>query len=279
MKKVKTLILRTAGTNCDKETAFAFTKAGSEADLVHVNSLIKKPEEILKYHIIAIPGGFTYGDDIASGKILANEIKHSMGGSLKKFIRQGKLIIGICNGFQVLVKMGLLPGMGKKVDFEVNSTLSLNDSGKFEDRWVYLKTNPIEAVSEHEVLETASQKCVWTRSLPEVIYIPVAHAEGKFIPKDASVLKSLKDNGHIVFRYCNKDGERAEYPENPNGSVYDIAGICDRTGRILGMMPHPERHITYLQHPNWRRYSPDAKGMGIGLKIFENGVNFARNNL
>ena len=139
MKKVRTLILRTAGTNCDKETAYAFTKAGSEAHLHHINALIKNPAQLSKYHILAIPGGFTYGDDIASGKILANEIKSSMGKHFKQFVSRGKLVIGICNGFQVLVKMGLLPGMSGKAHFKVEATLSLNDSGKFEDRWVYLK--------------------------------------------------------------------------------------------------------------------------------------------
>ncbi|MGD2278868.1 MAG: phosphoribosylformylglycinamidine synthase I [Candidatus Omnitrophota bacterium] len=266
MKKVKTLILRTAGTNCDMETVHAFREAGSEVDLLHINALMKNKKKLSGYQILAIPGGFTYGDDIASGKILANELKHALKRELSGFVRAGKLVIGICNGFQVLVKMGILPDIKGEKSFKVDSTLSLNDSGKFEDRWVYLKKN-------------AADKCIWTKDLPGIIYLPVAHAEGKFIPKDSSVLKKLKSNGQVVFRYTSEDGGKASYPENPNGSVDAIAGICDPTGRILGLMPHPERHVTYLQHPNWRRFEKKDKSLGIGLQIFKNGVNFARNYL
>jgi len=236
---------------------------------VHVNELIARPGLLSKYRILSVPGGFTYGDDVGSGKILANEVRSALGKAVRKFIASGKLIIGICNGFQVLVKMGLLPGLSGKADFSVESTLSLNDSGKFEDRWVHLKRD----ASPHRDL------CVWTRGLPDVIYIPVAHAEGKFIPKTGEVLRALKKNGQAVFRYSSSNGSAPSYPENPNGSVDDIAGICDVTGRILGMMPHPERHVTYLQHPNWRKEGADAEGMGIGLEIFRNGVKFARENL
>jgi phosphoribosylformylglycinamidine synthase len=270
MKKVKTLIIRTAGTNCDMETAHAFQRAGSDVDLMHINALHDNKEKLLNYQILAIPGGFTYGDDIASGKILANELKHAVKSHLSRFVKSGRLIIGICNGFQVLVKMGLLPDLSGKADFKVEATLSLNDSGRFEDRWVYLK---------NEKFRMKEQKCVWAKDLPAIIYLPVAHGEGKFIPGNDAVLKSLKRNGQIVFRYVDKDGELPEYPENPNGSVDNIAGICDPTGRILGLMPHPERHVTYLQHPNWRRFTGEEDGMGVGLKIFKNGVNFAKNFL
>ncbi len=273
MKKVKTLILRTAGTNCDMETAHAFRRAGSEVDLVHVNALLENKNKLQSYSILSLPGGFTYGDDIASGKILSNELKHAMKRHLSSFVKSGKLIIGICNGFQVLVKMGLLPDMKGKVDFRVEATLSLNDSGRFEDRWTYLKR------SQEPGVKSQNGKCVWTRDLPEVIYLPVAHGEGKFIPKNDSILKDLKKNGQVVFRYVDKNGDLSSYPDNPNGSVDSIAGICDPTGRILGMMPHPERHVTYLQHPNWRRGGRDKEGMGAGLKIFENGVNFVKNYL
>jgi phosphoribosylformylglycinamidine synthase I len=267
MKKVKTLILRTAGTNCDQETAHAFRQVGSEVDLVHINALVKDKKILSKCHILAIPGGFTYGDDIASGKILANEIKSKINKEMHAFVNSGKLVIGICNGFQVLVKMGLLPKLGGKSDFQIEATLSLNDSGKFEDRWVHLKS------------DSKNTKCVWTKGLPEIIYVPIAHAEGKFIPKNRSVLKSLKDNGQVVFRYTTQDGLEASYPENPNGSTDAIAGICDPSGRILGLMPHPERHVSFLQHPNWRRLSRTDKRLGIGLKVFKNGVNFAKKNL
>ncbi|MBU1083643.1 MAG: phosphoribosylformylglycinamidine synthase I [Candidatus Omnitrophota bacterium] len=260
MKKVKTLILRTAGTNCDKETEYAFKAAGSETELVHINVLMKNKSAFGKYQILAIPGGFTYGDDIGSGKILANEIKFNLKNELSSFVKRGNLVIGICNGFQVLVKMGLLPNLSNTRDLDVDATLSLNDSGKFMDKWVYLK-------------RFGRDKCVWAKDLPEVSYLPIAHAEGKFIPRSHAVLKGLQDASQVVFRYADRDGICSK-DNTPNGSIDDIAGICDPTGRILGMMPHPERHISYLQHPNWRRPEENKKGMCVGLRIFRNGVKF-----
>lgn len=269
-KKIKTIILRTAGTNCDKETAFAFETAGAQVESIHINELIKNKSLLNKFHIMAIPGGFTYGDDVASGKILANELRSSLKVQVQQFVASGKLIIGICNGFQVLVKMGLLPNVSRGKDLSMEATLSLNDSGKFEDRWVYLK---------RPGLDESKELCVWTKGLPEIIYIPVAHAEGKFIPKNDTVLKRLKKNNQIVFSYSGRNGEYPLYPGNPNGSIDNIAGICDPTGRILGLMPHPERHISYLQHPNWRRDPKNLDKMGVGLAIFKNGVKFAQNNI
>ena len=194
---------------------------------------------------------------------MANELFSNFADELKSFVRKGNLIIGICNGFQVLVKMGLLPDTSGELNGKVEATLSLNDSGKFEDRWVYLK----KPQSKEDI-------CIWTKNLPEKIYVPVAHAEGKFIPGNDKILKKLKDNGQVVFRYVDIDGNKPVYPQNPNGSTEDIAGICDTTGRIMGMMPHPERHFTYLQHPHWQRADKKRKDMGIGLQIFKNGVNF-----
>lgn len=272
MKKPKAIILRTAGTNCDLETAHAFKLAGAEPERVHVNALIKKRSLLSRYHMLAIPGGFTYGDDIASGKVLANELRSKLKDELLRFIGAGKPIIGICNGFQILVKMGLLPRLDSAKDPKIEATLSLNDSGRFQDRWVYLKTSD-------QRLATSDNTCIWTRGLPEVIYIPIAHAEGKFIPKDDKVLRALKQNGQVVFRYSDEEGNPAGYPHNPNGSVDNIAGICDPTGRILGLMPHPERHMTYLQHPNWRRHLHNSDKLGTGLKIFENGVNYVKKHL
>ncbi len=260
MGKAKAIILRTAGTNCDKETSFAFKVAGAEADLVHINELTRGDKKLDSYHILAIPGGFTYGDDIASGKILANEIKFKLKDEINKFINDGKLIIGICNGFQILVKAGLLPNLSG--DFRtIEATLTLNDSAKFEDRWVYLKK-----------LKT---KCVWTKGIDEIVYLPVAHGEGKFIPRNKKILNELKKEGLIVFEYVDEKGRKVGYPSNPNGSVENIAGICDITGRIFGLMPHPERHVDPLQHPRWTRSRP--KSEGDGLVIFKNGVAFVRN--
>jgi phosphoribosylformylglycinamidine synthase subunit PurQ / glutaminase len=256
MKKVKVCILRTAGTNCDKETAFAFHRAGGEPEFVHINQFICGAEKLDTFQILALPGGFSYGDDLGAGRILANELRFKLGDSLREFTRKGKLIIGICNGFQILVKSGLLPG-----------SLIINDSGKFEDRWVYLKNQKEKG---------KNQKCVWAHGLPEVIYLPVAHGEGKFVSEDKAALQRLQDNGQVVLRYCDANGQAAEYPVNPNGSTEHIAGICDESGTILGLMPHPERHIDSLQHP---RHTAALKKDGDGLQIFKNGVEFAIKNL
>lgn len=271
MKKVKVMILRTAGTNCDKETAFAFHAAGGAVELIHINELAGSRRRLDSYHILAVPGGFTYGDDIASGKILANELKFKMEDALQKFIKSGRLIIGICNGFQILVKAGLLPNLSG--DFQtIESTLTLNDSNKFEDRWVYLK-KPETRVQKTE------NRCIWTKGINGVIELPVAHGEGKFIPKDKKILEALKKDGLIVFEYVDEDGKRAGYPHNPNGSTENIAGICDRSGKIFGLMPHPERHLSFYQNPRWTRATKIGAEKGDGFAIFKNGVNFAKKYL
>ena len=262
MPRPKVCVLRAAGTNCDKETAFAFSKAGAEAELIHINRLIREEKRLSEYQILAIPGGFTYGDDIAAGKILANELRCKLAVSLKRFIQEGKLIIGICNGFQILVKSGLLPGND---DFRQEASLIINDSGKFEDRWVYLRAQSEKRKAQNE--------CVWTKDLPEIIYLPVAHGEGKFVTKDKGVLEKLKKKNQIVFQYCDNQGKLAGYPDNPNGSTANIAGISDDTGRVLGLMPHPERHIEFSQHPHWTSIK---RKDGDGLKIFKNGVEYAK---
>lgn len=260
MKKLKVCVLRAAGTNCDKETAFAFLRVGAEAELVHINKFISGEKDLLNYQILAIPGGFTYGDDIAAGKVLANELRFKLADDIKRFIQKGKLIIGICNGFQVLVKAGLLPGNG---ELKQEVSLIINDSAKFEDRWVYLRS--------------AHNRCVWVKNLPEIIYLPVAHGEGKFVVEDKTVLERLKKNNQIVFQYCNTGGHLAKYPYNPNGSMESIAGICDDTGRIFGLMPHPERHIDVLQHPRWTQNKNGQAG--DGLQIFANAVSYAKKYL
>lgn len=262
MLKPKVCILRTAGTNCDKETACAFSKAGASPELIHINKFISKEAALKDYHILALPGGFTYGDDIAAGRILANELRYKLGDSLLEFISSGKLIIGICNGFQALVKSGLLPG-GDSLKQE--ASLIINDSGKFEDRWVYLK------VQDSKI---RNQKCAWIKGLPEVIYLPVAHGEGKWTA-DREVLRSIEKNGQIAFQYSDSAGAVSNiYPENPNGSSMAIAGITDRTGRILGLMPHPERHISSQQHPRWSKGG--LRQRGAGWQIFKNGVDYIK---
>lgn len=271
MAKPKVCILRAAGTNCDKETAFAFLKAGADVEPVHINRFIAGEKNLADYHILAIPGGFTYGDDIAAGKILANELRSKLAEDVRKFISDGKLIIGICNGFQILVKAGLLPGND---DFKQEASLIINDSGKFEDRWVYLRSQGVPRLRSGQAGRKAQGKCVWTKNLPEIIYLPVAHGEGKFVAKDKAGIERLKKNNQIVFRYCDDEGRSAGYPYNPNGSVENISGICDETGRIFGLMPHPERHIKFHQHPRWTGIK--KKQEGDGLQIFKNGVEYAK---
>ena len=272
MVKPKVCVLRTAGTNCDQETAAAFKLAGADMELLHINRLVSGARTLDDFHILALPGGFSYGDDIASGKIFANELRFKLADSLRKFIDDGKLIIGICNGFQILVKSGLLPG---SAELKQDTSLIINDSGKFEDRWVYLRP---------------SGRCIWTKGLKKIIYLPVAHGEGKFVARDKKVLNRLKKNKQIVFQYCDAQGKLTGYPDNPNGSTENIAGICDETGRILGLMPHPERHLFSAQHPrNWNLKAragdglwlcqEDGKPLPPGLQIFKNGVKYVRENL
>ncbi len=254
MLKPQVLILRTAGTNCDGETAAAFQFAGADTVLVHIEQLVSGGTGLEAYQILAIPGGFSYGDDISAGILLANELRHKLADALNRFIEDGKLILGICNGFQVLVKCGLLP----KLDTQMtqSATLAMNTSGKFECRWV-----------EMTVQESP---CVFTTGLESRVYLPVAHAEGRFTaPRE--MLEQMEANRQVVFRY-----ETAEYPSNPNGSDLNIAGICDPTGCIFGLMPHPERFLTRWNHPRWTRESLPEEG--DGLAIFKNGVNYARAN-
>ncbi|MFA5089957.1 MAG: phosphoribosylformylglycinamidine synthase I [Candidatus Omnitrophota bacterium] len=259
MARPKVCVLRTAGTNCDQETAFAFNQAGAQAELVHINMLAGGKRKLKNYQVLAIPGGFTYGDDVSAGKILANELRYKLQSEVCTFLREGKLIIGICNGFQVLVKSGLLPGNGS---LSQEASLVINDSGKFEDRWVYLKL---------------SGRCAWTNGLPERIYLPVAHGEGKFITRDDAVLGRLEKKGQVVFRYCDKEGNPTGYPDNPNGSEDNISGICDESGRVFGLMPHPERYITFSQGP--RKNAGRRSGLGDGFLVFKSGVDYVRRYL
>ena len=261
--KVKALVLRTAGTNCNEETAFAFRHFGAEVDQVHVNRLVKHEVSLHDYHILALPGGFSYGDDIAAGRVLANELRLYLAKDLKRFLDDGKLAIGICNGFQILVKTGFLPGPLKESGDYQDVTLMTNDSAKFEARWVRLKTGG---------------KGPWTQNLQDVIYLPVAHGEGKFVVRDTGILNRLKSNSQISFRYCDAQGNSGEYPLNPNGSVEDIAGITDATGQILGLMPHPERFFSFTQCPSWTRLEKTSD-YGDGAKIFENGIEHVKKHL
>lgn len=258
--KPRTLILRTAGTNCDGETAYAFELAGSTSDLVHINRLLREPEILDRYQILAIPGGFTYGDDISAGRILANQIVNHLGDAVRAFVDSGRPVIGICNGFQVLVKADLLPGPVAGRSGQA-ATLTNNDCGRFVDRWV--KLAKIES------------KCVWTAHLPaDGLELPIAHGEGKFIPRDEAVRRALWDNGQVALTYAGADGLAAgsRFPDNPNGSVDDIAGVCDPSGLVFGLMPHPERYVDPIQHPAWTSQSRTQR-TGQGLPIFRSAVH------
>ncbi|MBI4743326.1 MAG: phosphoribosylformylglycinamidine synthase I [Actinobacteria bacterium] len=263
MKKPRAAILLAAGINCDKETEYGFILAGGETKRIHINDLIEKKEDLSHYHILVIPGGFSFGDDISSGKVLANKIKCNLEDEIQKFINDKKLILGICNGFQVMVKLGLLPAINK--DYK-NQTASLvrNNSGKFEDRWVYLKPNQ-------------NSNCVFTKNINQLLYLPVRHGEGKFVVKDENILESLKNKNGIVLQYVDSKGRLGDYPVNPNGSIEHIAGICDESGLVFGLMPHPEGYISKTQHPQWTRKANSS--IPNGLLIFKNAVEYARENL
>ncbi|HBL17235.1 MAG: phosphoribosylformylglycinamidine synthase I [Elusimicrobia bacterium GWA2_69_24] len=257
MKVPKVLILRTAGTNCDVETATAFKLAGGDPVLVHVRELIGGKVRLFDYAVIAIPGGFSYGDDISAGRVLANELRGHVR-DLRSFVRSGRPVIGICNGFQVLVKAGLLP---QTPSGEQTASLTVNDSNRFESRWVRLRIN----------LQSQS---LFTRDLPEMIELPVAHGEGKFVVKSPKVLETLKKTRAILMQYVNEEGKFSSYPHNPNGSLFNIAAITNPEGNCLGIMPHPERYLTRYHHPNWTRQTFCKEG--IGLEIFRNAVRFVK---
>ena len=254
MNKVRALILRAPGTNCDVETTFAFQQAGAVVNLVHVNQLIRHEEQLADYQIMVVPGGFTYGDDISAGKVLANELRLKLGEDILRFIEDGKLILGICNGLQVLVKAGFLPEPSGGSTTLL--TLAANDSGKFECRWVYLAVHK-------------PSPCVFTRGI-ESLYLPVANGEGKLV-----VLTGALSESNVVLFYTDEQGDiSAGYPYNPSGSAGNVAGICDSSGRVFGLMPHPERHLRGTQHPQWTRLS--AREYGDGFRIFRNAVEWAK---
>jgi phosphoribosylformylglycinamidine synthase len=256
----RTLILRTAGTNCDAETAYAFERAGFETERLHINRLLESPAKLQEYQAMAIPGGFSYGDDIAAGRIFANQIAHHLHDGLHDFIAAGKPIIGICNGFQVLVKTDLLPGP-LAGNTGQTCTLTNNDNGRFIDRWVHLAAR--------------SKKCIWTAGLAP-LELPIAHGEGKFVAANQAVRQALHENDQIALIYTRSDGTPAGglTPDNPNGSTDDIAGVCDSSGLVFGLMPHPERHVSPIQHPAWTSRGVDPNSDGPGLTIFHNAFRY-----
>lgn len=286
MAKPRVLVVRAPGTNCDQETAFAFEQAGATAEVAHINRLLSERSMIDEFQVLCIPGGFSYGDDLAAGRILGNQIRHHLSDLLFQFRDAGKLILGICNGFQVLMRSGLF--LTDEDGTNSLATLTLNDSGKYEDRWVRLSVD--------------GDKCVFFRDV-ESLYLPVAHAEGRFVARDEATFETLSQQGQLFLRYENLAGEQlassasaaqreaaaggggtgvatqaetttctVPYPANPNGSQGNVAGVCDETGRVCGLMPHPERFIDRTQHPRWTR--EDIPQEGDGLAVFRNAVSY-----
>ncbi len=255
MSKPRALVLRSPGTNCDHETAFAFEQAGAVAERIHINRLKERPTVIQGFDICCLAGGFSYGDDIAAGRILAQQLRQYLNDALLRFRDDGKLVLGICNGFQALLQTDLL--IANNHGAVARATLALNDSGRYEDRWVHLSVQAAQSP--------------FLAGLDR-LYLPVAHAEGKFVTRDKSVLRKLRADGQIALTYSSRhdQGTDVGYPENPNGSVGNIAGICDPTGRVLGLMPHPERFLHRTHHPHWTRSRlPEA---GDGWQLFANAV-------
>jgi phosphoribosylformylglycinamidine synthase subunit PurQ / glutaminase len=254
MAPPRAIVIRAPGTNCDEEAALAWQRAGAEVETWHVNRLIESPAVLDRFQILTIPGGFSYGDDLGAGRILATRLGVVLGDGLRRFHDRGGLVLGICNGFQVLVRSGLLPGG----PFPCTATLAHNDSGRFEARWVNVVPRP--GLSPFVTFD-------------EPIELPVAHGEGKFLTAVPGQLDRLNQNGQIVLQYASAAGRPTQdYPANPNGSASAAAGVCDATGRIFGLMPHPERFIESWHHPRWTRQVKVPRGAGDGLMIFRSAV-------
>jgi phosphoribosylformylglycinamidine synthase len=251
----KALILFASGTNRDRDVAEALTLAGAVPEIVPLNLLRADRRKWRDYQMLILPGGFSYADALGAGRLLAVDLQAYFADEIHEFVASGKAVLGICNGFQALVKAGVLPGLGQE---EKEATLTFNASGRFECRWVTLR--PI------------SQRCVWTRGLTDLIECPVAHGEGNFQLSRPALLEALLAQDQVALTYVLPDGTPAQgrYPANPNGSVVDIAGVCNRDGNVLGLMPHPENHIYSWQHPQWTR----GLARGSGLLLFKNGVRY-----
>jgi phosphoribosylformylglycinamidine synthase len=249
------LILHATGTNRDRETARAVQQAGGVPEILHVNELRARPARLHEYRLFILPGGFSYGDALGAGRLWAADLRWLFQDELARFIEDGRPVLGICNGFQALVKSGWLPG---PPEAGAQATLTRNSSNRFECRWVWL-------------LPVRDSRCVFTRGLSEPIYCPVAHGEGRFVPHDRDTLERLQACGQVALTYIGRSGSPASYPPNPNGSVADIAGICNQRGTVLGLMPHPEDHVAPWQHPRWSR----GERGNLGLPLFTQGVAYA----
>jgi phosphoribosylformylglycinamidine synthase len=264
---VKALVMTGFGLNCDEETSYALQKGGAEVNRVHLNSLISGEKSLSSYRIFVIGGGFSWGDDHGAGVIMAMRLKHRLQDQILSLVSGGGIVIGICNGFQVLVNLGLLPGF-EPGGMKREVALIANDCGGFRDQWVNLTIDP-------------ESPCVLSRDIRS-IELPIRHGEGKFFA-EGCVIQKLISGRQVFLRYAKPDGSRAlgEFPFNPNGSVEDIAGICDTTGRVVGLMPHPEAFNHFTNHPDWtflreryRRESRPVPEEGEGIKFFRNAVRY-----
>ena len=259
MANPRVLLLRAPGTNCDIETAFAFEAVGATVTSVHINQLIETPSLGANCQILCFPGGFSYGDDIAAGRIFAQRMKVHLVDLINEMRGEDRLVLGICNGFQVMMRLGIF--FPSEVE-NPPATLALNAHGRFEDRWVHLKN--------------VSSNSIFLRDI-DSMYLPMAHAEGRFAVRDAATMETLKANGQLGLRYSQADGstsdEPLEFPANPNGAQFNVAGISDPTGRVFGLMPHPERHFDPTHHPFWTRRK-EQPVHGEGRKMFENAVSY-----
>lgn len=264
MNTPRVLVLSGYGLNCEEETKFAFELAGAQGKIIHVNDLIARPEQLNEYQILALPGGFSYGDDTGSGNAFANKLRNHLSEPLRKFIEQQTLVIGICNGFQILSNLGLVPAVNQDY-FQPSVALTSNNSPRYLNRWVDL---------------TSDSNSPWLRGV-EALPLPIAHGEGKLFA-DEGILTELSRNQQVALRYTR--GEVCDYlglTSNPNGSAEDIAGITDPSGRVIGMMPHPERAVAFTQLPHWplladrlKRQEKPLPEQGPGLAIFNNAVKW-----
>jgi phosphoribosylformylglycinamidine synthase len=251
MSQPRVVVLRAAGVNCEVETAHAWEVAGAAADVMHVNVLRESPDCLEDYDILTVPGGFSYGDDLSAGRILANQLRTRLGDRLHAFADQDRLILGICNGFQVLCKAGLLPD---PADETQPATITRNDSGKYEDRWVQLRR-----IKDHSPFLAELDR----------YELPVAHGEGRVVAASEAAMAALSERGCVALVYTHSGSSPAGYPANPNGSMLDVAGLCDPSGRILGLMPHPERFIFPTQHPEW---TSRTEARADGMSLFSSAV-------
>ncbi len=267
-KAVRALVMTGYGLNCEAETSHALGMAGAAVDMVHVNDVLDGRRKLDDFQILALIGGFSFGDHIGAGTVFATKLKYRMEDSLRDFVSKGRLVLGICNGFQTLVKLGLLPGFDRRSSKRLVA-LGWNDSGVFRDAWVRLAVN-------------RKSPCIYTKGI-ESLYLPVRHGEGKFLAESDSVLEKLESMDLDVLRYVDpRTGKpTSEFPHNPNGSVKAIAGICDPSGRIFGLMPHPEAHLSPYNHPQWarNRIRGPLPAEGEGAALFRNAVEFAARNL